>query len=146
MESSAAKSVLLKKSPLFKVAFGLALLLGVAPYSSAANRLIDVKYHSIVDHQLELQLVFEEAVKEPEINLNASPAQIILGFDDSLSGLEKDVLPINNVGVKSMSTLQDSEQLKVLVDLAKVKAYQGKVMGNTYRLTINDEVRSEERR
>ncbi|QYK14830.1 type IV pilus secretin PilQ family protein [Shewanella rhizosphaerae] len=142
MESSAAKSVLLKKSPLFKVAFGLALLLGVAPYSSAANRLIDVKYHSIVDHQLELQLVFEDAVKEPEINLNASPAQIILGFDDSLSGLEKDVLPINNVGVKSMSTLQESEQLKVLVDLAKVKAYQGKVMGNTYRLTINDEVAS----
>ncbi|MCZ4339503.1 type IV pilus secretin PilQ [Shewanella colwelliana] len=140
MESSAAKNALLNMSPVIKAALGLALIMGMAPYSSAANRLVDVKYHSVVDHQLELQLVFEESVTEPEVNLNASPAQIILGFDDSVSGLEKDKLPINNVGVTSVSMTQESEQLKVLVDLSKVKAYQGKAMGNTYRLTINDEV------
>lgn len=140
MESSAAKHALLTMSPLIKAALGLALILGVAPYSSAANRLVDVKYHSVVDHQLELQLIFEENVAEPEINLNASPAQIILGFDDSLSGLEKSRLPVDNVGVKAVSTSQNSDRLNVLVDLTKVKAYQGKVLGNIYRLTINDEV------
>lgn len=140
MESSAVRNALLKMSPLFNAALGLALILGVAPYSSAANRLVDVKYHSVVDHQLELQLIFEDDVTEPDINLNASPAQIILGFDDSLSGLEKSRLPVDNVGVKSVSMLQDSDRLNVLVDLVKVKAYQGKVLGNTYRLTINDEV------
>lgn len=140
MESSAAKNALLNMSPFFKAALGLALILGVAPYSSAANRLVDVKYHSVVDHQLELQLVFEETVTEPQINLNASPAQIILDFDDSISALEKELLPINNVGVKSLTITQDNAALKVLVDLTKVKAYQGKVLGNTYRLTINDEV------
>lgn len=140
MESSAVRNALLKMSPLFNAALGLALILGVAPYSSAANRLVDVKYHSVVDHQLELQLIFEDDVTEPDINLNASPAQIILGFDDSLSGLEKSRLPVDKVGVKSVSMLQDSDRLNVLVDLVKVKAYQGKVLGNTYRLTINDEV------
>ncbi|MCE9680220.1 type IV pilus secretin PilQ family protein [Shewanella sp. AS1] len=139
MESSAAKKALLNMSPFLRVALGLVLILGVAPYSSAANRLVDVKYHSIVDHQLELQLVFETDVAEPEINLNASPAQIELAFSDTTSGLEKDLLPIENVGVKSVSVKQDSSALKVLVDLTKVKAYQGKVYGKTYRLTINDE-------
>ncbi|MCG9695353.1 type IV pilus secretin PilQ family protein [Shewanella sp. Isolate11] len=142
MESSAAKNALLNMSPFFKAALILALALGVAPYSSAANRLVDVKYHSVVDHQLELQLVFEESVTEPQINLNASPAQIVLGFDDSTSNLEKDTLPINNVDVKSVAITQDSAQLKVQVNLAKVKAYQGRVVGNTYRLTINDEIAS----
>jgi type IV pilus assembly protein PilQ len=140
MESSAAKNALSNMSPFFKAALVLTLILGVAPYSSAVNRLVDVKYHSVVDHQLELQLVFEETVTEPQINLNASPAQIILDFDESISALEKELLPINNVGVKSLTITQDHAELKVLVDLTKVKAYQGKVLGNTYRLTINDEV------
>ncbi|WP_394205621.1 type IV pilus secretin PilQ [Shewanella waksmanii] len=116
------------------------LLMAWAVNASAANRLVDVKYHAVVDHQLELQLTFENPVSEPKIDLNAAPAQIILGFDDSISGLEKDVLPVETVGVKAVTAIQNGEQLSVLVDLAKVKAYQGKVVGNTYRLTINDEV------
>ncbi len=145
MESSVAKKALLAislptASPLFKAVFILALVFGVAPYSSAANRLLDIKYHSVVDHQLELQLVFEQQITEPQVNLNASPAQIVLGFNRSVSGLQKDNLPINYVDVKSVAVAQNNQRLDVRVNLERVKAYQGRVVGNTYRLTINDEV------
>ncbi len=123
-----------------KVTFSLALLLGMAPFANATNKLIDVKYHAVVDHQLELQLVFEQPIEEPEIDLNADPAQIILGFADSISGLEKQTLPIDTVDVETVSTVQNGANLQVFVGLEDVKAYQGRIVGNTYRLTINDEV------
>lgn len=125
-----------------KVIFSLTLILGIAPLANAANKLIDVKYHALVDHQLELQLVFEHDINSPEIELNADPAQIILGFTDSLSGLKKQTLPIDTVGVDTVSTVQSGTTLQVFVDLESVKAYQGRIVDNTYRLTINDEVES----
>ncbi len=140
MESSAANKNFFNMSALFRVVVSLALISAGTSYAMAANRLVDVKYHSIVDHQLELQLIFENEILEPEIELNASPAEIILGFNESVSGLEKESLPINTVGVETIEVKQDNSVMKVVVALDKVKAYQGKLAGNIYSLTINDEV------
>ena len=128
---------------IFKAIIGVAFVLGMTQPSYATNRLVDVKYHAVVDHQLELQLVFEKDIQAPEIDLNADPAQIILGFNDSISGLEKQTLPIDTVGVETVSTVPNAQGLQVFIGLEKVKPYQGKVVGNTYRLTINDEVASQ---
>lgn len=140
MESSAANKNFFNMSALFRVVVSLVLISAGTSYAMAANRLVDVKYHSIVDHQLELQLIFENEILEPEIELNASPAEIILGFNESVSGLEKESLPINTVGVETIEVKQDNSVMKVVVALDKVKAYQGKLAGNVYSLTINDEV------
>jgi type IV pilus assembly protein PilQ len=140
MESSAAKKVPSMSTGLLKTVIGFAFILGLIPTVEAANRLVDVKYHSIVDHQLELELVFEDAVTDPVIDLTASPAQVILTFDDSLSGLSKQSVAIDQVGVKGLVTEQHDDMLRVKVAMDKVKPYQGKAQGNSYRLTINDEV------
>ncbi len=140
MESSAANKIFCNMSALFRLVVSLALITAGTSYAMAANRLVDVKYHSIVDHQLELQLIFENEIMEPEIELNASPAKIILGFNESVSALEKETLPINTVGVTTIEVKQDNSVMKVVVALDKVKAYQGKLAGNVYSLTINDEV------
>ncbi|MCK8046278.1 type IV pilus secretin PilQ family protein [Shewanella sp. 1CM18E] len=132
-----------KDMSLFKAIIGVALILGMTQHSYAANRLVDVKYHAVVDHQLELQLIFENDIQAPEIALNADPAQIILGFSDSISGLDKQTLPIDTVGVETVSTVPKGRDLQVFIGLEKVKPYQGKVVGNTYRLTINDEIASQ---
>lgn len=139
MESSAAIKSFLNISSFTRVLGAFAFLVS-ASYASAENRLVDIKYHSVVDHQLELQLIFEQEVTEPDIALNASPAQIILGFDDSISGLEKDILPVDTVGVENVTLTQVDGIMSVMVALNKVKAYKGKLKGNTYNLTINDEV------
>jgi len=135
---------LTQAASLFKAVFGLLFLITIAPSANGANKLIDVKYHAVVDQQLELQLVFEQDITEPEIELSADPAQIILGFADSASGLEKQTLPIDLAGVEVVSTVQSGHDLQVFVSLTNIKPYQGRVLGNTYRLSINDEVASDE--
>ncbi|MCL1090392.1 type IV pilus secretin PilQ family protein [Shewanella profunda] len=142
MKSSAAIKIPLILSGLIKPAIGIVFVFGILPSSFAANRLLDVKYHALVDHQLEVELVFEDAVTQPVIDSNASPAELVLTFDNSISGLSKDRLPINQVGVNEIRTEQQDSQLKVALGLSKVKPYQGAVIGNSYRLTINDEVAS----
>ena len=139
MESSAAIKNIFNKSSLYR-ALGAFVLIVSASHAVAENRLVDVKFHSVVDHQLELQLIFEHEVMAPEIDLKASPAQIILGFSDSISELEKETMPINTVGVENISVRQVDGMMRVMVALDKVKAYKGKLKGNTYNLTINDEV------
>ncbi|ASF16624.1 MULTISPECIES: type IV pilus secretin PilQ [Shewanella] len=142
MKSSAAIKIPLSflSSGLVKSVIGIALLFGFLPSSFAANRLMDVKYHALVDHQLEVELIFEDAISAPQIDSNASPAELVLTFDGSISGLSKDRLPINQVGVKDLVTSQQDARLTVTLGLSKVKPYQGSVVGNSYRLTINDEV------
>ncbi|MBE7214379.1 type IV pilus secretin PilQ family protein [Shewanella benthica] len=139
MESSAAIKNVFNKSSFFRV-LGAFVLIVSASYAAAENRLVDVKFHSVVDHQLELQLIFEHEVMAPEIDLNGSPAEIILGFSGSISGLEKQTMPVNTVGVENISVRQVDGMMRVTVALNKVKAYKGKLKGNTYNLTINDEV------
>ncbi|ACA84640.1 type IV pilus secretin PilQ [Shewanella woodyi] len=140
MGSSAATNTVLSVPSLSRLVGCLALFIIGISNAAASNRLVDVKYHAVVDHQLELQLVFEDEVDKPEIELNAEPAQIILLFKESISGLEKDKLPIKTVGVESVSINQTNGAMRLVVDLDKVKAYKGKLSGNTYNITINDEV------
>ncbi|MCH1931398.1 type IV pilus secretin PilQ family protein [Shewanella sp. A25] len=140
MKSSAAIKLPFISSGLIKSVIGVALVFGVLPSSYAANRLLDVKYHALVDHQLEVEFVFENPATAPAIDSNAAPAELILTFDDSVSGLSKDNLPINQVGVNEIATAQMDSDLKVTLGLSQVKPYQGTVLGNSYRLTINDAV------
>ncbi len=139
MESSAVKISQEAAYRMLKAILGTVLILGFLPVASA-NRLIDIKYHSVIDHQLELELVFENKVLPPNIELNAAPAQVLLSFANSTSGLVKDELPVNQVGVTSVEMGQKGTSLDVRVNLSQVKPYQGKVVGNSYRLTINDDV------
>ncbi|KFZ36214.1 secretin [Shewanella mangrovi] len=123
-----------------RLALGCVLAVSLIPCAMAENKLVNVKYHTIIDHQLEMELVFENPVADPEILLDADPAGIRLNFADTTSGLEKSEMPIHQVGVEKMTTKQQETSLQVALELAKVKPYQGKAIGNTYRLTINDAV------
>ncbi|NMH65088.1 type IV pilus secretin PilQ family protein [Shewanella salipaludis] len=138
MKSSAAIKTPFTVSRLFQTVIGAVLFLGVLPTAMAANSLVDVKYHSIIDRQLELELVFAQPLTPPGVEVKASPAGIVLSFDDSQSDLRKTELPIDRAGVKQVTLTQADTRLKVGVDLDKVRPYQGRVVGNSYRLTVND--------
>ncbi|ABI70237.1 type IV pilus secretin PilQ [Shewanella frigidimarina] len=140
MESSAAIKKAITKLLFFRAFLGAVLLMGLIPSAIAANRLMDVKYHSMVDHQLELELIFESSIMSPSVDLSADPAEIMLNFSDTISNLSKSKIPVNAVGVKELTTQQQGGDLQIIVAMTKVKPYQGKIVGNSYRLTINDDV------
>ncbi|MGI2000145.1 type IV pilus secretin PilQ [Shewanella frigidimarina] len=140
MESSAAMKKIKTKLLFFRAFIGAVLLMGLIPNAIAANRLMDVKYHSMVDHQLELELIFESSIASPSVDLSADPAEIMLNFSDTISNLSKSKIPVNAVGVKELTTQQQGGDLQIIVAMTKVKPYQGKIVGNSYRLTINDDI------
>jgi type IV pilus assembly protein PilQ len=140
MESSAAIKKAITKLLFFRAFLGAVLLMGLIPSAIAANRLMDVKYHSMVDHQLELELIFESSIVSPSVDLSADPAEIMLNFSDTISNLNKSKIPINAVGVIELTTQQQGGDLQIIVAMSNVKPYQGKIVGNSYRLTINDDV------
>ena len=140
MESSAAIKKAITKLLFFRAFLGAVLLMGLIPSAIAANRLMDVKYHSMVDHQLELELIFESSIVSPSVDLSADPAEIMLNFSDTISNLTKNNISVNTVGVKEINTQQQGGDLQIIVAMNKVKPYQGKIVGNSYRLTINDDV------
>ncbi|MGI2106470.1 type IV pilus secretin PilQ [Shewanella frigidimarina] len=140
MESSVAIKKAITKLLFFRAFLGAVLLMGLIPSAIAANRLMDVKYHSMVDHQLELELIFESSIMSPSVDLSADPAEIMLNFSDTISNLSKSKIPVNAVGVKELTTQQQGGDLQIIVAMTKVKPYQGKIVGNSYRLTINDDV------
>ncbi|MBB1475938.1 type IV pilus secretin PilQ family protein [Shewanella sp. SG41-3] len=140
MESSAAIKKAITKLLFFRAFLGAVLLMGLIPSAIAANRLMDVKYHSMVDHQLELELIFESSIVSPSVDLSADPAEIMLNFSDTISNLTKNNIPVNTVGIKEINTQQQGGDLQIIVAMNKVKPYQGKIVGNSYRLTINDDV------
>ncbi len=125
---------------LFNTLMSVFLVVGLVPNALAANRLMDVKYHSVVDHQLEIELVFESDIDDPTLDLSAKPSEINLSFNETISNLAKNDLTVERVGVESITAQQVASDLQVVVLLENVKPYQGKVVGNTYRLTINDDV------
>ncbi|QDE29796.1 type IV pilus secretin PilQ [Shewanella polaris] len=140
MESSATMKKTITKLIFSRALLGAVLIMGLIPSAIAANRLIDVKYHSMVDHQLELELVFESSIASPSVDLSADPVEIILNFSDTISNLNKNTIPINVVGVKVLNAQQQGSDLQIIIAMNKVKPYQGKIVGNSYRLTINDDV------
>ncbi|GGP43441.1 type IV pilus secretin PilQ [Shewanella saliphila] len=140
MESSAAMKKAITNSSLCKALISAVMFVALMPSAFAANRLMDVKYHSVVDHQLELELVFESAVTSPTVDLSADPAEIMLNFADTISNLNKGVIPVDQVGVEQLTAQQQGGDLQIVVALNNVKPYQGKIVGNSYRLTINDDV------
>lgn len=105
---------------------------------AVANQLVDVKYHSVVDHQVEFEFVFSEAVEQPDVTLNAN--RLVLQFADTTSGLQKNDIPVEKYDVTSLETDQVGAALQVAVNLEEVRPYQSSVDGNVYRLTINDAV------
>ena len=85
-------------------------------------------------------MIFESSIVSPSVDLSADPAEIMLNFSDTISNLTKNNIPVNTVGVKEINTQQQGGDLQIIVAMNKVKPYQGKIVGNSYRLTINDDV------
>ncbi|MCL1125563.1 type IV pilus secretin PilQ [Shewanella surugensis] len=116
------------------------LLFGMSVSAYGENRLMDVKYQDQLVHQFVLELTFEAPLSSgPKTRLHTDPAQIILSFDNSVSNLIKNKLLIGRMGVESIQTAERGNTLDVIIDLYKIQAYEEKLEGNRYQLTINDE-------
>ena len=140
MEFSVVKPIRFRMKRAVKFALVLFSFFVFAPFAYSANKLLDVKYHAVIDHQLEVEFIFENDLTLPQVEASADPAQLTILFADSVSAATKTDFTIDKVGVSNLSMQQKATTLNVVVGLDKVRPYQARVIGNRYRLTINDAV------
>ncbi|WP_133405539.1 type IV pilus secretin PilQ [Parashewanella tropica] len=140
MDFTIINRILNLKSFRLNVWIGLFSLLAMIPQAMSANRLLDVQYHAVVDHQLEIEFLFENDIAVPTSDMKANPAKLELHFADSVSDLGKDSILIDKVGVDGLQVEQQGSSLHLTLAMEQVLPYQGRVIGNRYRLTVNDAV------
>ncbi|QDF65802.1 type IV pilus secretin PilQ family protein [Shewanella sp. SNU WT4] len=118
---------------------GLGLWLGAIPMAMAANQLIDIKYHGLAGQQLTMELVFSEPIiQAPVLAIANDPSGLLLNFADANSGLATSTVTINKNGVEGVETQQLAQDLQVKLLMNSILPYQGETIGNSYKLTLND--------
>jgi|TARA_Y100000739_G_scaffold229784_1_gene246182 type IV pilus assembly protein PilQ len=106
---------------------------------SAAPLLYDVRYNPLLKGETELQLVFDEELKQqPAVQVFNSPARIELLFD----GVELDEgltnIAINQAGISNITSMMTSAGLKVTINLDRLKIYETEVNNNLVSIRISD--------
>ena len=146
MDLSAVTALCFKIKQITSRLLVLVMLCAFTPLVHAANPLLDVKYHSVFEHQLEMEFIFKEDIAVPNVDTQADPARIVLHFADSQSDMKQASFKVNKAGVSDVVASQQTTTLNVAVNLDRVRPFQSRVIGNRYRLTINDTLPQHENR
>ncbi|WP_425469284.1 type IV pilus secretin PilQ [Pseudoalteromonas neustonica] len=105
----------------------------------AAPLLYDIRYNPLLAGETELQLVFDEELKQaPKVQVFNNPARIEMRFnamdvDDDLGDVQ-----INQSGIVKVSSVATDGNLVVTVHLERLKIYQTKVKDNLLSLHVSD--------
>lgn len=105
----------------------------------ATPLLYDVRYNPLLKGETELQLVFdEELIQEPKIQVFNNPARIEMLFSAAQleEGLEN--VPVNQAGIKNVTSALTSSGLKVIVNLERLKIYETQIHNNLVSLRVSD--------
>lgn len=101
--------------------------------------LYDIRYNPLLAGETELQLAFDEELKEkPKVQVFNSPARIemyfkTVSFEEGLSEVA-----VNQAGIQKVSTSARDDGIKVTVHLDKLKIYQTTVNNNLVSLHVSD--------
>ncbi|QIZ78508.1 type IV pilus secretin PilQ [Ferrimonas lipolytica] len=115
----------------------LGLLCGMQS-TAWAGELTDLKYHSQVGTQVELEFTFSEPVAEPELLLAADPAQIKLNFSGHDSALAVNTVPVDANGVEKISISDTVDGVYANIWLDQITPYQTRVEGEKFYIVLND--------
>lgn len=116
-----------------------AVALVITQSALAEPLLYDVRYNPLLAGETELQLVFDEELKqEPKVQVFNNPARIEMYFQRVAfeEGLAE--VAVNQAGIQKVNTSILDDGIKVIVHLDKLKIYQTTVNNNLVSLHVSD--------
>ncbi|WP_394192855.1 type IV pilus secretin PilQ [Pseudoalteromonas atlantica] len=117
----------------------VAVTLLVTHSAFAEPLLYDIRYNPLLEGETELQLVFDEEIKQqPNIQVFNSPARIEMRFTDTSVEKELEEVVINQAGIEKVSSQAKDGTLTVTVHMDSLKIYQTKVKNNLVSLHVSD--------
>ena len=116
-----------------------AVALVITQSAIAEPLLYDVRYNPLLAGETELQLVFDEELKqEPKVQVFNSPARIEMYFKGVSFEQGLGEVVVNQAGIEKVNTSTLEDGIKVSVHLDKLKIYQTSVNNNLVSLHVSD--------
>lgn len=113
----------------------IALLL-VMPAIGWAAELKDVRYNEQANHQVTIEFVFSDNIMASSDSMSSDPAIIQLDFSKASNTLDLTDMPKNMVGLKSISSRNIDDNLRLFIALDSNVPYEVDSEGDTYTLTL----------
>ena len=114
-----------------------ALLLATgSSYATARLQTVDTAMQS--SGKSTLRLHFDSKVSMPKSFTMEEPANIILDFPDTVSGMKVRSKKFNAKSVKSVRLAGAAKKLRVMISLSKLTNYTTSIQGNDVVLTFED--------
>ncbi len=114
-------------------------LMLVPGWLHAATQLKDIRYNAVVDNLLELELVFDGPVEDPESRVNHRPTEIEFRFNNTTSDMDLRSIPIDKAQVRGLSLQEGFKGLKMVIGLKDLQPYRTQRRGNTFVIRIGNE-------
>lgn len=122
-----------------KAALMMACMLLLPLGAQAATQLKDIRYNTVVNDLLELELVFDGPVEDPESRVNNRPTEIEFRFNGVTSALETRSLPIDRAGVRGISLQDGFKGLKMVIGLKALQPYRTSRRDNVFVISIGND-------
>lgn len=122
-----------------KAALMMACMLLLPLGAQAATQLKDIRYNTVVNDLLELELVFDGPVEDPESRVSNRPTEIEFRFNGVTSALETRSLPIDRAGVRGISLQEGFKGLKMVIGLKALQPYRTSRRDNVFVISIGND-------
>lgn len=114
----------------------------IPAWVQAAPQLVDIRYNDLVTNQLQVELIFDEAIGKPDSSLELDPSRLVLMFEGASPALELNRIPVDKAGVKSIEAAIVNQGLQIEMIFDHMLEYQQQVQGNRFVVLLGDKARS----
>lgn len=105
----------------------------------ALPKLIDIRYSSLSDNQIELEFVFDEDVPQPATSVTNQPAAVLLSIDGTTSAVGLAEIPVNRADVEKIVVKERKGALELATMITQLRPYNTRLEGNKIYLQIGSE-------
>ena len=111
----------------------------VSVNAHALPKLIDIRYSSLTEDQIELEFIFDEDVSQPVTSITNQPASIILTLANTTSAVGLKEIAVNRSDVEKIQLHEEAGQLKLSTLISQLRPYNTRLSGNKVYLQIGAE-------
>lgn len=115
----------------------MSVLIGfVSLNAQALPTLIDVRYSSLTENQIELEFIFNEDIAQPATAIANQPASIILTVPEARSAIGLSAIPVNRADVETILVKEVNGKLELISRISQLRPYHSRLEGNKLYLQI----------
>jgi len=124
----------------FKVWLAIGTLMCLASLNAyALPKLIDIRYSSLTENQIELEFIFDEDIQLPETSVTNQPASVVLSLSGATSAIGLSSIAVNRSDVEQIQVKEIEGKLELTTFISQLRPYNTRLVGNRVYLQIGSD-------